>query len=172
MRPISSCMSSHQLSQIIGSDMGDRFPPMSSFIDLAENHLKCLLPKSQNSKFYYKYLIKFFKTFCLVNGGNLLNLEEDLLLPRLNDDGKDDLEEQISFEQRKMSRNRLGIVSNTQDDSDEDDDNDDTEDWNDNETSLFGGVIMTGSNAGNDYTDNGAFTNDEDDQEKDETTFL
>ena len=160
MRPLpSSNMSVHQLTQILEYDHGERFPPLSSFIELAETHLNCLLPDSSKSRHYYRYLIKYFNTFCVAANTDL-SREEEYIQRRADDDDDDDDDdndnEEITFEQRKLARIKLGLHSDEIVETNDEKANDDEDsDWEE----VDNGV--TGSNAGNQYTINDPQNDDE-----------
>ena len=153
INPLPFFMPALQIFGILEKHFDDMFPPLSDFIQLAEDHLKCLLPGSKHSKIYYIYLIKYFKTFSIPRE-KLCNYNI-----QVNEDEKEDEEDEeevyLSFEQRKLNRIKLGIAP----------DYDSDDDGNDQDESWVAGVeeeTMTGpgSKAGNYYESNS--TNDED----------
>ena len=165
MRPLpSSNMSVHQLTQILEYDHGERFPPLSSFIDIAEMHLSCLLPGAPKSRHYYRYLIKYFNTFCVAANTDL-SREEEYIQRRADDDDDDDDNdnEEITFEQRKLARIKLGLHSDEIVETNEKANDDEDSDWEE----VDNGV--TGSNAGNKYTINDP---QHDDEPSDKTVYL
>jgi len=172
MRPLpSSNMSVHQLTQILEYDHGARFPPLSSFIDLAQTHLNCLLPEASKSRHYYRYLIKYFHTFCVA--ANNLSIEEEYIHHAQANDDDDDDEEEITFEQRKLARIKLGLHSDVIVETNDEKANEDDSDWEE----VDNGV--TGSNAGNKYTINDQQNDDEqrdpqndDDEQSEKTVYL
>ena len=165
MRPLpSSNMSVHQLTQILEYDHGERFPPLSSFIDIAEMHLNCLLPGSPKSRHYYRYLIKYFNTFSVAANTDISREEE--YIQRRADDDNDDNEydnEEITFEQRKLARIRLGLHSDVIVETNDEKVDEDDSDWEE----VNNGV--TGSNAGNKDTINDP---QNDDEQSDKTVYI
>ena len=138
-----STMSALTLFNILEKDFDGQFPPLADFKSLAEKHIQCLLPGSKNSKHYYNYLVKFFKTFSIapdvypevqiIGGIKKCSPEED---------EEEEEEEELTNEERKMKRIKLGIDVDSQIQSDNGENNDD--DW-----WTGGQEEMTGSKAGN-----------------------
>ena len=148
--PVSS-MSALSLFQILEKDFDGQFPPLSDFKSLAETHLECLLPGSKNSKHYYNYLVKFFKTFSIapdiypevqfIGGSKKCCLEEE--------EEDEEEEAELTNEERKLKRIKLGIDVDSQIQSNNGENNDDDDTW-----WTGGQEEMTGSKAGNHTSDN------------------
>jgi len=153
-------MSALTLFNILEKDFDGQFPPLADFKSLAEKHLECLLPGSKNSKHYYNYLVKFFKTFSIApdvypevqNIGVIKKCspEED------EEEQEEEEEQELTNEERKLKRIKLGIDVDSQIQSDNEENNDDEDTW-----WAGGQEEMTGSKAGDNELDDNVSGDDQ-----------